>query len=359
MVILHIAQLYNKQFSGVDIVVPKHVIYQQRIEKVALINLSGMVIDGVDNQLFVDEKFNIDELPVPFNKPDVVVFHEVYRIGFLRIAKQLKKRGVSYIIVPHACLTNHALKIKKLKKFVGNIILFNKFIKNAKAIHCLSEYEKIETNFNVSKFVCANGIDLPPIVKREFDLEYLRFVYVGRLHIYHKGLDILIDAIAKIKEFLIENNTRFEIYGPDIYKSKYILEKRIAKNHLENVITIKESVYGDEKIKVLLSSNIFIQTSRLEGMPMSILEALSLSMPCVVTEGTTLDKIIVQYNAGWAAKVDSESVAESIKKAVLEKDNLAAMSINARKLVEDNFSWEEIARKTIEEYKNMLGEKVC
>lgn len=43
---------------------------------------------------------------------------------------------------------------------------------------------------------------------------------------------------------------------------------------------------------VLLQTDLFIQTSRHEGMPMGLLEALSIGVPCLVTVGTSLGHII-------------------------------------------------------------------
>ena len=43
----------------------------------------------------------------------------------------------------------------------------------------------------------------------------LNFVYIGRLDVYHKGLDLLINAIGNCQDILRLNKCNFEIYGPD------------------------------------------------------------------------------------------------------------------------------------------------
>ena len=83
MVILHIAPISRSPFSGVSVVVPQHVIAQQEIAEVGFVNLLNVQIEDVKNQFAYHENFQFDELPQPFNRPDMVVFHEVYRKNYL------------------------------------------------------------------------------------------------------------------------------------------------------------------------------------------------------------------------------------------------------------------------------------
>ena len=102
---------------------------------------------------------------------------------------------------------------------------------------------------------------------------------------------------------------------------------------------------GDtEKEAAYLDADMFIQTSRTEGMPMGILEALSYGLPCIVTEGTTLMNIVNDNNAGWGCHTDAESVAEALKNAINESDTLSEKSDSARRLIISTFSWDIISK---------------
>ena len=152
MVIVHVAEWFYRPFNGVKVVVPEHIKVQQNIEDVGFINLCDVKIEGVKNQITLPKKYEIGNLPEPFNRADLFIFHEVYKLKFLKLAKKLRKAKIPYIIIPHGCLSQQAQNSKKLKKTIGNLLFFNKFIKKAKAIQCLSKKEMDNTNFNNKNF---------------------------------------------------------------------------------------------------------------------------------------------------------------------------------------------------------------
>lgn len=355
MVILHIAAIKNGKYSGVYVVVPKHIEHQSLFATVGFVNILGVKIDGMNNQLDFESHFNVSKLPEPFNKPDLVVFHEVYWTVYLQISKNLTKNRIPYVIVPHGCLTCGAQKKKWLKKKVANFLLFNRFINGAAAIQCLSERELDATLFGKNKFIGTNGVDLPKIKKQSFSENVVRFTYVGRLEVKIKGIDLLIKAIAEEKKDLSAKDYEFKIYGPDLYGQGDEIRKLIVNNDVGSVLSLNSEIFGTEKENVLLASDIFIQTSRTEGMPMGILEALSYGIPCLVTKGTGLGDLIQKYDAGWVAETNAEDIARVLTVAIQEKALYPQKGANARRLVEENFSWSNVAKSTIEKYEEIIN----
>lgn len=354
MNILHIACTNGDMCNGVQVVVPQHLVAQSKYANIGFMNLSNIQVYGINNQFHWKNDSTLSDLPSPFNYPDLVIFHEAYRIQYLKISFYLRKKKIPYVIIPHGELSKGAQKKKYLKKKVANILLFNHFINNSVAIQCLSSLEKKTTSFGKNKFIGTNGINIPATKKTKFSKHGIRFVYIGRLDIYHKGLDLMLEGFANIKELLLENNCSLTIYGPDILDRLVKLKELIKSNGLEDFVTLNKEIFDNEKQNVLLDSDVFIQTSRFEGMPMGILEAMSYGVPCFVTQGTNLGEIINEYNAGWVAETNSNSISEKLKECIAEKANFYRKSKNSNKIIKEAFEWSIIAEKVIEEYKKLI-----
>lgn len=224
------------------------------------------------------------------------------------------------------------------------------------ALQCLSQEEYDATSFGRRKIIATNGRAIPEKKKENFSSDGVKMLYIGRLDVHVKGLDILLEAVRKCLDLLKDNNVTLDIYGPD-YAGRYAQVENLIKDlGVGEVVTLHHEIVGEAKEKCLLDCDIFVQTSRHEGMPVGILESLSYGIPCLITRGTNLGEKIRDNDCGWMAENDPDSVAEAIKRAVGERSLYETKSVNARKYVQDNFSWDVIMPKTIESYQKLLEE---
>ena len=360
MIVLHIAALTGDKSSGVDNVVPQYIGHQEKIAEVGLLNVLSKSFESKRRHLIatLNGELAIKRLPEPFNKPDVVIFHGIYRFPFVCLSRELKKEGVPYVIIPHGSLTSFAQKKKRIKKMIANALFFKRFISGASCLHYLSESEAKRSNcFGNQYFVCPNGVSLPSVLQKDNQKIGIRFLYLGRLEYKIKGIDILLDAIEINKTFLEQEKVFFDIYGPDVDGSAGEIRRETIKKGIANIVSVHDAVYGTQKRDVFLESDVFVLSSRTEGLPTGVLEAMSYSMPCLLTFGTSLGEYVVDNDCGWASKNDAFDLAEKMRIAVSEKGLFQEKGLNARRNVEKWFSWEHVSKELLKRYEEVVRDK--
>ena len=216
-----------------------------------------------------------------------------------------------------------------------------------------NEHEYSSRWKNKQYLIVPNGITLPEIKNKIFSSFCIKASFIGRLDVYHKGIDLLLEAISLVKKELRSVFFHLSIYGHNQNNSKENINRIINDLCIADLVSVHDGVYGNEKIKVLRETDVFVHTSRFEGLPMSILEALSYGIPCLVTPGTNMDQIINKMDAGWNSEFNSAAISNVLKKIVEEKNVWKNKSNNARKLA-SAYSWDVIAKNAHDKYEELL-----
>lgn len=111
----------------------------------------------------------------------------------------------------------------------------------------------------------------PPIV---------RMVAVAALEQPYKGIDILLEALAKCRDRGL--NFRLTIVGEGRLRSD--LETYSARLGLAELVRFSGALpAGEEIVAALDASDIFIMPSRQEGLPRALLEAMARAAPCIAS----------------------------------------------------------------------------
>lgn len=355
MVIIHIANIDISVIGGVQIAVPRMVREQSKYANVGLVNTHGDMINDIQ-MLNYNGILEINKFSEPFNKPDIVIFHEVYRFEYIKIYHLLVSIKIPYIIIPHGCLSKKAQQKKYIKKLFANILFFNEFIKSAKSIQYLSDNEKrMSAFFKYNSFVSGNGVQIPIVNKVSFSNNGIRFVYIGRLDMRIKGLDLMLKAVKKCENLLRKQNAVVQLYGPNDNKVHERIKKEINRLNIADLVYLDKEKVGKEKEKILLSADCFIQTSRTEGLPLGVLEALGYGLPCIVTDGVGLGEMIESFGAGYRCDTKVDGIAEAIKRFIEKFSKIDNISQSAIKLVEEKFDINLIAKKTVDIYCKILN----
>ena len=260
-------------------------------------------------------------------------------------------------------MTCLAQNIKGVKKKACNFLCYRSYVKHAAAIHalCQREAQEVEDLFETKKIIIAtNGAGkylleasdrLQPIELGGFrNKTDIMLGFVGRIDVYHKGLDLLLEAMALLKSQPDGLRCKLCAIGP-FYTKRDEQAFRLALKSLglQDDVKLFGAKYGEEKLRYFLACDVFVHTSRFEGMPMAVLEAMALGKPCLVTPGTNMADIVCQ-GGGWECEPNPNSIAESLKEIYQKKDSLRVLGKKSCELIKTQFTWRKIAQKMYQEY---------
>jgi rhamnosyl/mannosyltransferase len=185
------------------------------------------------------------------------------------------------------------------------------------------------------------------IINEKYKLDGQKIVlFAGKLTNL-KGADYLVSAAKDIKGdvYIIGD-------GPE----KKNLEDLARKLNLNNVhfLGYMGDESRDELIEFYYRANVFVAPSVTdEALGLVILEAMACNTPVVATRKGGIPTIVKDGVNGFLIRPkNSKAIAEACNK-ILGNENLQRkMSINAKNLIEDKFSWQTIAHKYINIYRN-------
>jgi glycosyltransferase involved in cell wall biosynthesis len=109
------------------------------------------------------------------------------------------------------------------------------------------------------------------------------------------------------------------------------LAKAIAARGLQDRITLAGPAKGEERFQRLAEATLFVLPSHLEGLPMSLLEAMAIGLPCIVTPVGAIPSVIENGRNGVIVPVgDAATLGREINALARDPERRARLGAAAR-----------------------------
>lgn len=287
--------------------------------------------------------------------PDIAIFHSHFHFEYVSFSQILAREKIPYCVQLHGALSNTNYKKNHLVKMILGKLVLNSILEKASSIIYLNaaEYKNsIVPKINPKSVIIPNGCNRQEDVTLDKKVdEHVKIIFLGRISIVHKGLDYLIEALRFLDK---EPNKEFHlyIYGNPSDEGVDFLKQSIVG--IDNV-SYEGGIYGTEKSHLLREADIFILTSRYEGMPMGVLEAWSYGIPCILTEGTNMTNPNEESKAYWKTKLTSKDIAMTITEAIKSYKSNPVIYRSAAIKESQKYEWAKIAKESVERYKEIMN----
>jgi glycogen(starch) synthase len=229
-----------------------------------------------------------------------------------------------------------------------------------------SEYmrDQVRTIFELpagKQDVIPNGVDLaafePLDEAAEFRAARVRpgeklLFFAGRLE-YEKGVQTVLDALPLV---LSNEAIRFYVAGVGTHADE-------LKAHAER-LRLSDRVHflgfvDDEQLRLYYAAaDLAVVPSLYEPFGMVALETMASGTPCIAADTGGLRELIVHEATGLRfVPGDSRSLADVILRLTTDRTLDKRLTVDARRMLDEQFSWRSIARRTTEIYERAIEEE--
>lgn len=351
-------------------------------------------LDSPDASFLVNDSFTIHALG-PANNPwsyspnlmpwlyknisdyDVVIAHGLWQYPSYAVNKTLTKICASsnnrknklpkLYIMPHGMLDPYFQKAKGRKLKALRNVLYWKFIEgnvinNAHGLLFTCEAERQLAHMPFKPYipkrelVVGLGVETPPPFVAEMEISFFErcpqlknrsyLLYLSRIH-EKKGVDILLKAYSKLKNFKKENGETLDNF-PKLVIAGPGLETDYGKKILGIVATdvlLKDHVYfpgmlkGAGKWGAFYGCDAFILPSHQENFGIAVVEALACGKPVLISNQVNIWNEIQEAGAGFVENDTLEGTYKMLETFVnLNQDGKEKMNENAKEAFEIFFA---------------------
>ena len=265
----------------------------------------------------------------PATRPDVVHLHSVFRPVHRLLAGRARRVGVPFVLSPHSGLAPDLLARDRVRKAVYGSLVERRFHRSADGVHALQLVERDDI-----RRYCGDPGRAVAVIANPFAPGLnaarswtgalgrpgpRRAVMLSRFDVYQKGLDRVAAMAAELPD------VAFDVYG-HADKNAPGAADALRASAPPN-LRFLSPVHGERKLQVLREADVFLQPSRVEGLSVALVEAMTLGVPCAVSGyvGRSLD---VERH-GTALVLDDGAAEAARRLAALLADRPRARALGA------------------------------
>jgi glycosyltransferase involved in cell wall biosynthesis len=266
---------------------------------------------------------------------DILVLHEGWVSANLIAAKIARRRRLPYIVMPHGAY-EPAIRAD-LKGPVGfrqqceaNLLDNALFVHN---FFATEDFLVRDVARLARTFAIPSGVNIP---KSSWAPKGSYIAWMGRYAIEHKGLDLLLAALAKIPA---DERPFLRIRGYDYQGGLAEIHRLVRSLGIQKSVEVGGRVDGQAKEDFLLGAAAYVHPARWEAHSIALMEALSLGVPCIVSSSMHVASLLHDADAARVVDLATNDLSESLVRARA----LDYLGAKGRSACSELFNWTKAA----------------
>jgi glycosyltransferase involved in cell wall biosynthesis len=270
------------------------------------------------------------------------------------LARDLRRWGMPYVVTPHGGLMSQVLERSRLKKLAYSALVERARIRRASAIAYVTPAGEADIRSFVPDFDgpvrwVSNPVDVDGLGAVGWRPWGPRpaLTFLGRFDVYHKGIDRLAEIARRVPE------ADFQLFG--VEDPKTLRQLDVIRRYAPPNLHIYSPIFGAEKLDALSRSTMYIQVSRWEALSISILEALAMGVPCVISESMSMAAMFREHDLGLVVSTNSDLAALQIRAALANRERLMQWSETSRAYARVHAAPAAVARSIMQVYEEAVA----
>ena len=271
---------------------------------------------------------------------DLVVLNSAWSTANAVAGRAARRAAIPYVLAPRGAYDPLIVRRKpRLRRAWWP--LERRLLLGAAAVHVFfdSQGAHVEAlGYRGQLVVAPNGVAVPGAARWDGGSAG-HVLYLGRFDPEHKGLDLLVDAIAELPA---HDRPWLRMHGSDWRGGKRRVVGRIRDLGLEDHITVGDPVHGDAKWQLLSRSLGLVYPSRWEGFGNSLAEAAALGVPTLATP-YPLASFLADRGACLVVEPRPAALAAGLRQ--LAGPGARDVGAAAAAVVSRELTWDAVARR--------------
>ena len=217
------------------------------------------------------------------------------------------------------------------------------------AIAVPSEYlVRVFADFGLKATAIFNIIELDKFVFRERN--QLRPLFLSNRNLEaHYGVDCVLRAFALVQQQIPE--AVLTVVGDG--SQRQALETLAAELNLKQT-SFTGRVEHDEILAYYATADVFLNASRIDNQPLSILEAFACGLPVVTTNAGGIPDIVTDGETGFVVDIDDHQTLAQRAMQLLSNDNIAATMTRKAREECRKYTWEVVCDRWLCLYRKIV-----